>query len=143
MNSRSIVVLFKAYADQYPADSHSWTIFELLFSSQLACWYYSRSWSSYSEQGFILDSLSDFKLSKTQHYWIKSKSITEEIMAVGMLFLIMQSQSLQSLLMSLGVLSLLLLGLPLLFKLHIRFIAPYAPKSELAFLVLMALLSGG
>lgn len=92
--------------------------------------------------GFILDSLSDFKLNNTQHYWIKSKSIAEEILAVGFLFLIMQSESWQSLLISLVFLGGLLIGLPLLFRFHIKYIAPYAPKSELAFLVLMALLSG-
>lgn len=92
--------------------------------------------------GFILNSLDSYKLTRSQKYWISSKSISEEMMAVLVLFFAMQSQDLKSLLISIAVLITLLFGLPIVFKLFIRYIAPYAPKSEVAFLIILALLCG-
>jgi len=92
--------------------------------------------------GFILNSLSSYKLSKSQKYWISSKSISEEMMAVLILFFAMQSDDMKNLAISIAVLFVLLFGLPTIFKLFIRYIAPYAPKSEVAFLIILALLCG-
>lgn len=92
--------------------------------------------------GFILNSLDNYKLSRSQRYWISSKSISEEMMAVLVLFFVMQSDNLNNLLISMAVLLILLFGLPTVFKLFIRYIAPYAPKSEVAFLIILALLCG-
>lgn len=92
--------------------------------------------------GFILNSLNSYKLSKSQKYWISSKSICEEMMAVLVLFFAMQSDNVKNLAISMAVLFVLLFGLPIIFKLFIRYIAPYAPKSEVAFLIILALLCG-
>ncbi len=92
--------------------------------------------------GFILNSISSYKLSHSQKYWISSKSISEEMMAVMVLFFAMQSHDLKNLIISIGVLVVLLFGLPIIFKLFIRYIAPYAPKSEVAFLIILALVCG-
>ena len=92
--------------------------------------------------GFILESIKDFRLSEGQKYWISSKSIAEEILAVMVLFIALQSNDMQKLGMSLGVLIFLLLALPLIFKIFLKFVAPYAPKSEVAFLILLALICG-
>jgi Kef-type K+ transport system membrane component KefB len=92
--------------------------------------------------GFILNSLDSYKLTKSQRYWISSKSISEEMMAVLVLFFAMQSHDLNALFISIGVLFILLFGLPIVFRLFIRYIAPYAPKSEVAFLIILALLCG-
>ncbi len=92
--------------------------------------------------GFILNSLDSYKLTKSQKYWISSKSISEEMMAVLVLFFAMQSHDLKDLGISILILLILLFGLPIIFKLFIRYIAPYAPKSEVAFLIILALLCG-
>ena len=92
--------------------------------------------------GFILNSINSYKLSHSQKYWIRSKSISEEMMAVMVLFFAMQSHDLKNLIISIGVLVVLLFGLPIIFKLFIRYIAPYAPQSEVAFLIILALLCG-
>ncbi len=92
--------------------------------------------------GFILNSLDSYKLSRSQKYWISSKSISEEMMAVLVLFFAMQSDDLKNLIISMAVLFVLLFGLPIVFRLFIRYIAPYAPKSEVAFLIILALLCG-
>ncbi len=92
--------------------------------------------------GFILESIKDFKISEGQRYWISSKSISEEILAVMVLFFALQSDDFEQLGISLVVLIVLLIALPLIFKGFVRFVAPYAPKSEVAFLVLLALICG-
>jgi len=92
--------------------------------------------------GFILDSISDFKLTKSHQYWIKSKSISEEILSVFILFFAMQSHDANQLIISIFILVGLLTFLPILFKVYVRYVAPYAPKSEVAFLIILALVCG-
>lgn len=92
--------------------------------------------------GFILESIKDFKISENQRYWISAKSIAEEILAVMVLFFALQSNDLEQLGISLIVLIVLLFALPIIFRIFVRWVAPYAPKSEVAFLILLALICG-
>ncbi len=89
--------------------------------------------------GFILDSLHEFGLEPDEQFWIRTKAIGSEILALAVLFVALQSSSA----VRLGASTLALLALiglmPPLFRLFARVVVPYAPRSEFAFLVMMAL----
>ncbi|MDA1081454.1 MAG: cation:proton antiporter [Gemmatimonadetes bacterium] len=90
--------------------------------------------------GFILDSLAQFGLTSREQFWVKSKAVATEIVALAVLFVALQSQTATQL----GIASVALVGLilvvPLLFRFFAAVILPYAPKSEFAFLVIVALI---
>jgi len=88
--------------------------------------------------GFILDSLASFGLSKDEAYWVKSKAIATELLALGVLFVVLQSTSVTRLLLASLALVTLIAILPPVFRLFAVWVVPYAPKSEFAFLVMMA-----
>jgi Kef-type K+ transport system membrane component KefB len=88
--------------------------------------------------GFILQSLNRLGLSDRERFWIRSKAVASELVALGVLFVTLQSTSPAAL----GVSALVLVGmivvLPLMFEAFARRIVPHAPKSEFAFLVMLA-----
>lgn len=88
--------------------------------------------------GFILDSLPGWGLSEQQRFWVKSKAIASELVALGALFVVTQSQSLSGLATSTLVLLALVAILPLAFRWFAAVVLPYAPKSEFAFLLMVA-----
>jgi len=90
--------------------------------------------------GFILDSLGGLGLSDEERFWVKSKSIASELVALGVLFVTIQSASPTKLGLSALALGAMALLLPPLFRLFARFIAPFAPRTEFTFLVIAALL---
>lgn len=92
--------------------------------------------------GFIINSLNSFEISEDQEYWIKSKAISKEIVAILLLFLALQSDSLLNLGKSIILFSILFLALPFLFRFFFKFISPYAPNSEIPFLVVLSLIAG-
>ncbi len=91
--------------------------------------------------GFILDSLAAMGLRDRERFWVKSKAISTEIVALTVLFVVLQSTSLERL----AVASLVLVGLiallPVAFRYFAQRVAPYAPKSEFAFLMMLALVA--
>jgi len=89
--------------------------------------------------GFILDSLDSFGLGEQGRFWTKSKAIAAEILALLTLFVALQSTSLRRLALASLVLAVLIVLIPLLFKLFAASVAPYAPRSEFAFLLMVAL----
>jgi len=91
--------------------------------------------------GFILDSLRSIGVNETERFWIKSISIAAEIVALLLMFIIIQSTSLPKFISSTLIMALLILFLPILFKLFAEKIVPYAPNSEFAFLLIIALFS--
>jgi Kef-type K+ transport system membrane component KefB len=91
--------------------------------------------------GFILESLRRWGVDEHETFWIKSKAISSELLSLVILFLAMQSTTIDILLISLAVLWLMLAILPLLFLLFVRLVLPYAPGSEFSFLVLMGLIA--
>ncbi len=92
--------------------------------------------------GFILNSISGFDLTQEQKYWIRSKAIAKEVLALMILFFALQSESMGQLSISLGVIIVMILVLPLAFQFFIKKIAPYAPDSEVTFMILMAFICG-
>jgi Kef-type K+ transport system membrane component KefB len=91
--------------------------------------------------GFILDNLDAWGFDKTEKSWIKAKVISNEILALLILFIILQSTSIYQIGLSLSILVGMIVILPVIFKLFARIIIPYAPKSEFAFLLMVAVLS--
>lgn len=90
--------------------------------------------------GFILDSLAGLGLTSEERFWVKSKAIASEIVALGVLFLTIQSTDVETLGLSALALTAMVLVLPPLFLVFARVIAPFAPKTEFTFLVIVALL---
>lgn len=90
--------------------------------------------------GFILDSLDGFRASERERFWIRSKAIATEIVALGVLFFTLQSTTSSNLLVSSAALLAMIAVLPLAFRAFARFIVPHAPKSEFAFLLMVAVL---
>ncbi|MDZ7630231.1 MAG: cation:proton antiporter [Gemmatimonadaceae bacterium] len=91
--------------------------------------------------GFILDSLDAFGLKPRERFWIKSKAIATELIALGVLFVALQSTSLERIGLASAALLVLVLVLPVLFRFFAARIAPFAPKSEFAFLLMLAVVS--
>ncbi len=91
--------------------------------------------------GFILDTLTGFRLSNEEQFWVKTKAIGTEVLALVVLFLVLQSATVGRLgLASLALLTIVVL-LPPIFRVFATSIAPYAPKAEFAFLLMIALVT--
>ncbi len=88
--------------------------------------------------GFILDSLGALGLAPAEAYWVKTKAIATELLALVVLFVVMQSSSYGRLAGATVLLIVLIAVIPPIFRLFAVSVAPWAPKSEFAFLVMMA-----
>ncbi|MDK9699176.1 MAG: cation:proton antiporter [bacterium] len=88
--------------------------------------------------GFIFDSLATLKVSATEREWIKSTVLATELMTLWLLFVVMQSTDVQRLAISFGVLLGMMIILPIIFQVFAKWIVPHAPKSEFAFLLMVA-----
>lgn len=91
--------------------------------------------------GFILDSLAAMGLRQEERFWVKSKAIATEIVALALLFVVLQSTSWQRLGLASAALVGLIALLPVAFRYFAQRVVPYAPKSEFAFLMMLALLA--
>ncbi len=90
--------------------------------------------------GFILDSLHGLPLAENEKFWIKSKAIATEIVALIILFFSLQSTTPVKMFTSIGVMAAMIFFLPFLFRGFAYKILPYAPKTEFAFLLIIALI---
>jgi Kef-type K+ transport system membrane component KefB len=88
--------------------------------------------------GFILDSLPTLGLSERERFWVRSKVIATELVALSVLFVTLQSTTVGRLALATVVLVVLVAVLPLVFRLFARLVVPVAPKSEFAFLLMLA-----
>jgi Kef-type K+ transport system membrane component KefB len=88
--------------------------------------------------GFILDSLDSLAKDENDRFWIRSKAVATETVALALMFFTLKSQSMTDLGLSTLVLAAMILVLPLAFRAFARVVLPYAPKSEFAFLVIVA-----
>jgi len=91
--------------------------------------------------GFILDSLDLFGLSDSEKRWTKSKAIASELLALIVMFLALQSTSPMQLGLSVLALLALTVMLPPVFRWFASRIAPFAPRSEFAFLLMVAVVA--
>ena len=91
--------------------------------------------------GFILDTLERMGLDQEERFWVTSKAIAGELLALAMLFVALQAgDPVQFGIASLEMLA-LLLGLPLLFLALGRWVAPHAPGSEFSLLVMVGMVA--
>jgi len=91
--------------------------------------------------GFILDTLSGLGLTEEERSWVTIKAVGGELLALLVLFVVLQSGSATTLLLSSGALLAMIVGLPLLFLLLGRVIAPHAPGSEFSLLMMVGLIA--
>jgi Kef-type K+ transport system membrane component KefB len=89
--------------------------------------------------GFILESLDGMRGSESEKFWIRSTVIAAEVAALGVMFFTLQSNDPLQLLQSGLILLLMVLALPRVFQAFATWIAPFAPKSEFAFLIVVAI----
>lgn len=92
--------------------------------------------------GFILDSLDNLPLNQFEQGWVKEKAIASELFALGVMFFLLQTESLIRLVISLGVLLTMILIIPWALLFLARHVTPYAPKSEFSLLVIGAVICG-
>jgi Kef-type K+ transport system membrane component KefB len=90
--------------------------------------------------GFILDSLPSWGLPERAVFWVRTKAVATELLALAAMFVILQSSTARGLALSTAVLVGLVLLLPVVFRGFARFIIPYAPKTEFAFLLMVAVM---
>lgn len=90
--------------------------------------------------GFILDSLSSFGLGSDERFWVRSKAISAELLALAVLFVTVQSRDAATFGMSTAALGAMIVLLPPLFRVFGRLIAPHAPNTEFTFLIIVALI---
>ncbi len=88
--------------------------------------------------GFILDSLNTLGLSEREKFWIRTKAIATEIVALLVLFFVLQTTTVPQFAKSIGIMAALIILLPLLFKMFADWILPYAPRTEFTFMVIVA-----
>jgi len=92
--------------------------------------------------GFILDSIDASTLPPSKKFWIRSQAIATEVTALFLMFILVRSLGAKELIFAMTGMGLLILALPLAFKMFLHVVAPVAPKSEFGFLLLVALLAG-
>jgi len=91
--------------------------------------------------GFILDTLGRLGLSADERFWVTVKAIGGEVLALLVLFAVLQSDSTEHLAWSSGELLLMIVGLPLIFLVLGRWVMPYAPESGFSMLVMVGLIA--
>ncbi|QNH15979.1 cation:proton antiporter [Xanthomonas sp. SS] len=91
--------------------------------------------------GFIIDSLGRLGLSEDERFWVTSKAIAGELLALAALFVILQAGDPWRMGLSSLALLAMLVGLPLLFVALGRWVAPQAPGSEFSLLVMVGLIA--
>jgi Kef-type K+ transport system membrane component KefB len=92
--------------------------------------------------GFILESLERTSLGANEKEWTKTIAIAVELAALLVLFVALRSGSVSEFLWSAAAFAALIALLPFVLRAYARFIAPFAPNTEFAFLIIVALLTG-
>ena len=89
--------------------------------------------------GFILDSVGRWLAHPRDRFWVRSKAIATELVALFLLFVVMQSSSPVRLAASAAVLIAMVAVLPVVFRWFASAVLPHAPRSEFGFLLMVAL----
>ena len=88
--------------------------------------------------GFILSSHHAFGLSESEHFTVKTKAVGSELVALAALFFIVQTTSWERFALATVTMILLVAFIPFAFRVFATRIAPFAPRSEFAFLLMVA-----
>ena len=89
--------------------------------------------------GFILDTLERLGLDEEEQFWVTSKAIAGELLALAALFFLLQADDAMQLAASTSAMIALVVGLPLLFMALGRWVVPHARGSEFSLLVMVGL----
>ena len=89
--------------------------------------------------GFILSSLAGFGLLDQERFAVKTYAIASELLALMVLFFALQSTSALHLAVAVAAMLGVVTVIPLAFRLFARIVAPHAPRSEFAFLLMVAI----
>ncbi|TMN25338.1 cation:proton antiporter [Pseudoxanthomonas sp. X-1] len=92
--------------------------------------------------GFIIDTLGRLGLDTKEQFWVTNKAIAGELLALAVLFVVLQSASppLEMLGSTLALLA-MLVGLPLLFIALGRWVLPHSPGAEFSLLVMVGVIA--
>lgn len=88
--------------------------------------------------GFILNSIDAMSLTPAERGWVKSKAIASEVLALVVMFGVLQSTTVERMAISIAVLAGMVALLPLIFRTFAALVVPFAPRSEFAFLLMIA-----
>lgn len=88
--------------------------------------------------GFILSSLAGLGLAGPEQRTVKTYAIASELMALAALFFVLQSTSIARLVLAIAAMIGVVILIPLAFRFFAAVVAPYAPRSEFAFLLMVA-----
>ncbi|MDR3368436.1 cation:proton antiporter [Rhodoferax sp.] len=91
--------------------------------------------------GFILDTLPSLDVSSDERYWVRIKAVSGELFALLVLFVVLQSDSVETLAWSSAALVAMIVGLPLLFIGLGKTVIPYARGSEFSLLMMVGIVS--
>ncbi len=91
--------------------------------------------------GFILDTLSALNLTEDERYWVRMKAVSSELLALFVLFVVLQSEAMETLIWSSVALTLMIVGLPLLFIGLGKMVIPYARGSEFSLLMMVGIIA--
>jgi Kef-type K+ transport system membrane component KefB len=89
--------------------------------------------------GFILSSLAGFGLHTPERFAVKTYAIASELLALTVLFFVLQSTSIARLAFAVAAMLGVVIVIPVAFRLFARLVAPHAPRSEFAFLLMVAI----
>ncbi|MGH7638486.1 MAG: cation:proton antiporter [Gemmatimonadaceae bacterium] len=90
--------------------------------------------------GFILSSLASFGLRPEEQFAVKSKAVGSELIALAILFFVLQTESIERFAIAVAALAGIVVVIPYAFRAFAANVAPYAPRSEFAFLLMVAVL---
>jgi Kef-type K+ transport system membrane component KefB len=88
--------------------------------------------------GFILDSLAGWFSDERDRFWVRSKAIATELVALLVLFVALQSTSMSRLGLAALAMIAMIAVVPLVFRLFAAVVVPHAPRSEFGFLMMVA-----
>jgi Kef-type K+ transport system membrane component KefB len=91
--------------------------------------------------GFILSSLAGFGLLDAERFAVKTYAISSELLALTALFFVLQSTSVGHLAIAVAAMLIVVTVIPLAFRVFARVVAPHAPRSEFAFLLMVAIVA--
>jgi Kef-type K+ transport system membrane component KefB len=88
--------------------------------------------------GFILSSLRAFGLKPGEQFAVKTNAVSSELVALAALFFILQTTSWERFALATIAMVLIVAFIPFAFRVFATRIAPFAPRSEFAFLLMVA-----
>jgi Kef-type K+ transport system membrane component KefB len=90
--------------------------------------------------GFILSSLPTLGLTEDEQFAVKAKAVGSELLALATLFFVLQTESVERFAFALAALAGIVFVIPIAFRAFAKNVAPFAPRSEFAFLLMVAVL---